>query len=147
MQYSVLFLAALAATTTLAAPTKGSKTDCAKPAAELRVEFNNPGTELATQETFKPGQREETVVRNPGPYTKVELLVGDPEKKGDNRCQLLALGEGCTVIPAKRDSIECSTFRDDGLGPWTFKETMVGKLICNEALEVACTAPVAPVGR
>ncbi|KAI4282140.1 MAG: hypothetical protein L6R35_005479, partial [Caloplaca aegaea] len=147
MQYSVLFLAALAATTTLAAPTKGSKTGCdnkntpaeAKPAGIFKVELSNEASELGRQLDFTPGHREEKKAPG-GLFTKVEVGFADSEKKGDNRCQLFD-NDGKPII-AVRDHKKTTTFSDDGNGAWTFeneKEIEVKTIICDPTFEVVLT--------
>ncbi|KAI4117674.1 MAG: hypothetical protein LQ341_007655 [Variospora aurantia] len=183
MQYSVIFLAALAATTALAAPTKGSKTDWdnkitpakaksdnyinlkvndsankitppktesadqsnvklndsankntpaeAKPAGKFNVELSD-GAEDGRQQEFTSGQREEQNARDPGPWIMVEVGVGARVEKGDNRCQLFD-HDGKALI-AVRAGKQTTTFSDDGFGPWTFKETLVGRINCDPEL-------------
>ncbi|KAI9775865.1 MAG: hypothetical protein M1839_000739 [Geoglossum umbratile] len=126
MQYSSIFLAALAVTSAIAAPLGSTSPD-----NEIRVILSNQATELGTQTTFTEGQREQQrPVGSSGPYKTVELNLGKGVKKQDLRCQVLD-DQGKPIVLTRGANTDI-TFGDGGKGEWTFnKESTVSSIICD----------------
>ncbi|KAL8648444.1 MAG: hypothetical protein Q9210_004984 [Variospora velana] len=106
-------------------------------AARIHVKLSD-SAEFGIQRFFPLGQRQEMVV-NSGPFTTVEVIVGDFVEKQDYRCQVL--DEDDKAIHAVRGANRDTTFSDAGKGEWTFeKESVVGKVICDPAFKAAPAA-------
>ncbi|KAF2875112.1 hypothetical protein BDV95DRAFT_308729 [Massariosphaeria phaeospora] len=136
MQYSTIFLSALAAATTLAAPTPSYHSHASDP---IRVTLSNQATELGIQRTFAEGSRQQKST-NAGPFKTVELNVDNAQKK-DLRCQLLDKnGQAVVVIRGENTDI---TFADGGKGKWTFRDgaVEVKKIVCDPAFVKGTGAP------
>ncbi|KAL8790742.1 MAG: hypothetical protein Q9195_006220 [Heterodermia aff. obscurata] len=126
MQYSSLFLAALASSGSLAAP-------WTKPSADtsLRVILSNQATETGSQTVLTSGSRQHArPVGSTGPFQTVELNVGAGVQDQDYRCQIL--DEAGKPIVIQRGANTDITFSDADKGEWTFRhESSVSKIICD----------------
>ncbi|CAF9925915.1 MAG: hypothetical protein HETSPECPRED_006205 [Heterodermia speciosa] len=126
MQYSSLFLAALASSGTLAAPWP-------KPAADtsLRVILSNQATETGSQTVLNSGSRQQAPpVGSTGPFQTVELVVGAGVQNQDYRCQIL--DDAGNPIVIQRGANTDITFADGDKGEWTFRhESSVSQIICD----------------
>ena len=130
MQYSSLFLAALASSGTLATPLKAPRTNSVSDTS-LRVILSNQATELGSQTVLTSGSRQHArPVGSSGPFHTVELSVGAGVKDQDYRCQILDHAGKPIVI--KRGANTDITFSDADKGEWTFRhQSHVSKIICD----------------
>ena len=105
----------------------------------VSVRLSNQGAELGTTTDFPdPSEQraESKPVGSTGPYTSVEIIVGELVKKQDIRCQLKDM-HGADVV-AKRGANVDTTFSDADKGEWTFKvESVVDNIICDPAFKAA----------
>ncbi|KAF2010834.1 hypothetical protein BU24DRAFT_427034 [Aaosphaeria arxii CBS 175.79] len=129
MQFSTLFLAALSATGSLAAPlqSRGASN-------EVRVALSNQAIELGVQNTFVDGKRDVKTPSSSGPFQTVELRLGPKVKNPNLRCQIRdQQNKPITVVRGANVDI---TFADGGKGPWTLKKTAkVSSIICDPAFK------------
>ena len=126
MQYSSLFLAALASSGTLAVPYTKYSAD-----TSLRVILSNQATETGSQTVLTSGKRQQAPpVGSTGPFQTVELSVGAGVQDQGYRCQILDHDGKPIVI--KRGANTDITFSDADKGEWTFRhESSVSKIICD----------------
>ncbi|KAL8727127.1 MAG: hypothetical protein Q9166_006260 [cf. Caloplaca sp. 2 TL-2023] len=125
MQYSSVFLAALAATTTLAAP-------WTKPSVDNKLQVVLSGPHVSPVENvFPEGQRDAQRPSRDGPFEFVELSVGKNVQNQAYRCQIL--DHAGKPIVLQRGANTDITFADGDNGRWTFraKATKVSKVICD----------------
>ena len=108
-------------------------------AAKVSVRLSNQGAELGTTTDFPDPSHmrvESAPVGSTGPYTSVEIIVGQLVKKQDIRCQLKGM-HGMDVV-ATRGANTDTTFSDADKGEWTFKaESVVERIICDPAFKAA----------
>ncbi len=133
MQYSTIFLSALAVTGALAAPRHRSYGNSAD---SVTVRLENRGLELESGTPFDGTQREsKSPIGSSGPYKTVELKLGPDVRQKDLRCQVL--DESNNPIVVVRGGNPDTTFADGDKGEWTFKNgaTEVSKIICNPAFK------------
>ncbi|KAL8784493.1 MAG: hypothetical protein Q9213_003930 [Squamulea squamosa] len=125
MQYSSVFLAALAATTAFAAPWQQSSID-----DKLQVVLSGPGVSPA-QSLLPAGNRVAQQASQPGPFSFVELRVGKNVQNKDYRCQIL--DQAGKPIVVQRGANTDITFADGGKGKWTFRNqaSQVSQVICD----------------
>jgi len=126
MQYTSMFLAALAATNAIAAPLIARTLD-----NTITVVLSNQATETGSQTVFAEGQREEgSPIGSKGPFQTVELRLGKDVQRQDLRCKILDdQGDAIVVIRGPNTDI---TFADGGKREWTFrKESIVSEIICD----------------
>lgn len=107
--------------------------------SKVSVRLTNQGAELGTTTDF-PDPSDMKLKSDPvgskGPYTNVEIIVGELVKKQDIRCQLNNR-HGMPIV-AKRNANVDTTFSDADKGEWTFKaESEVDKIICDPAFKAA----------
>ncbi|KAL5330504.1 hypothetical protein ACEPPN_000021 [Leptodophora sp. 'Broadleaf-Isolate-01'] len=133
MQYSTIFLSALAATGALAAPTRRSNGNSDN---SITVILQNQNLEIGSQTQFAQGQRQaKSPVGSSGPFTTVELSLGLDVKQKDLRCQVLDKSNNPIVV-VRGQNVDI-TFSDGDKGEWTFKNgaTEVSKIICDPAFK------------
>ncbi|KAL8924407.1 MAG: hypothetical protein Q9172_002709 [Xanthocarpia lactea] len=126
MQYTSIFLAALAATTTLAAPRNPSSTN-----NKLQVILTGPTIPPSTT-ILHAGKRisQPPSSSSTGPFTTVELLVGPAIQNQAYRCQILDQSSKPIII--QRGPNTDTTFADGDAGKWTLKTpSTVSKIICD----------------
>ncbi|CAO1603756.1 hypothetical protein XANCAGTX0491_007334 [Xanthoria calcicola] len=128
MQYTSIFFAALAATTTLAAPWTTPSHD-----NKLQVTLSGPHTTPA-QKHFPESPRTAKHPSSNGLFTFVELHVGKDVPNQATRCQILDQASKPIVI--QRGNNTDITFGDGGKGKWTIRgeeATKVSQIICDPA--------------
>lgn len=133
MQYSTIFLSALAATGALAAPTHRPNDNFDN---SITVILQNQNLEIGSQTQFAEGQRQaKSPVGSSGPFTTVELSLGPDVKQKDLRCQVLDKNNDPIVV-VRGQNVDI-TFADGDKGEWTFKSgaTKVSKIICDPAFK------------
>ncbi|KAL8906014.1 MAG: hypothetical protein Q9171_006441 [Xanthocarpia ochracea] len=126
MQYTSIFLAALAATTTFAAPGIPASIN-----NKLQVILSGPAVSPSTN-IFRAGKRIEQRPSQNGPFTFVELRVGQNVQNQAYRCQILDSANAPIII--QRGANTDITFADGDKGKWTFKNpagSTVSKIICD----------------
>jgi hypothetical protein len=131
MQYSTIFLSALAATGALAAPTRRSNNNFDN---SVTVILQNQNPEIGSQTQFAEGQRQaKSPVGSSGPFTTVELSLGLDVKQKGLRCQVLDNNNNPIVV-VRGQAVDI-TFADGDLGEWTFQNgaTEVNTIICDPA--------------
>ncbi|KAL8855899.1 MAG: hypothetical protein Q9178_007464 [Gyalolechia marmorata] len=128
MQYTSIFLAALAATTTLAAPGNPASSLNNK----LQVILSGPSVHPSTN-ILRAGKRIEqppSPNNNNGPFSTVELVVGANVQNQAYRCQILDPASKPLII--QRGANTDTTFADGDAGKWTLKSpSAVSKIICD----------------
>ena len=125
MQYTSIFLAALAATTTLAAPRNPISTN-----NKLQVILSGPAVQPSTN-ILRAGKRiSQPPSSSTGPFITVELRVGANVQKQDYRCQILDQAQKPIII--QRGANTDTTFADGDKGAWTIKNpSTVSAIICD----------------
>ncbi|PSN65890.1 hypothetical protein BS50DRAFT_574383 [Corynespora cassiicola Philippines] len=123
MQYSAIFLSALAATGVIAAPTRRQKNSA------IIVSLQSSTTGSQTQ--FNEGIRQEKKpIASSGPFDQVTLLLDETVEQQDLRCQLL--DEQRNPIQLRRNNNIDVTFAKGD--PWEFvneDQTSVSSIICD----------------
>lgn len=140
MQYSTLFLSALAATGALAAPMPQSAGD-----NSITVFLSNQSPEIGSQTRFVDGQRQsKSPVGSSGPFTVVELRLGPAVQNPALRCQILDKNNAPIVV-VRNGNVD-TTFADGDAGEWNIQKgaTEVSKIICDPAFVKASAAPTTP---
>ncbi|KAL8756938.1 MAG: hypothetical protein Q9199_002581 [Rusavskia elegans] len=125
MHYTSIFLAALSATTTLAAPSQGPPHD-----NKLQVTLNGPHTSPA-KNTFPEFPRTAQQPSPNGPLNSVELHVGKSVRNPASRCQILdTAGKPIVLQRGPKTDI---TFADGDKGKWTFRDqsSKISQIICD----------------
>ncbi|PVH72171.1 hypothetical protein DL98DRAFT_520629 [Cadophora sp. DSE1049] len=133
MQYSTIFLSALAATGALAVPTRRPNNNFD---SSITVILQNQNLEIGSQTQFAEGQRQaKSPVGSSGPFTTVELSLGPDVKQKDLRCQVLDKSNKPIVV-VRGQNVDI-TFADGDKGEWTFKNgaTEVNTIICDPAFK------------
>jgi len=132
MQYSSLFLAALSATGSLAAPMpQTSNSDDNSITVTLQSQATESGaglffSEAALPQTLTPSQ--------PGPFETLSVTVGANVDPQTLRCQ--ALDDMNKPIVGLRGENVDITFSDAGKGEWTFrKPSVVSAVVCDPAFQ------------
>lgn len=124
MQYSSIFLAALAATSTLASPWTRPSAD-----NEIRVVLSD-----RVQNVFPEGKRSMQHPSRSGPFKTVELRVGKNLENQALRCQVL--DHARKPITVLRGANKDITFADGDKGKWTFQNpSKVSMIICDPAFK------------
>ncbi|KAL9016094.1 MAG: hypothetical protein Q9180_008822 [Flavoplaca navasiana] len=126
MQYSSVFLAALAATTALAAPWKHQTP------TDNNLEVTLSGASSSAVTTSLPESPETTVQpSSTGPFTYVALRVGQGVRNQASRCQIL--NEAGNPIVIQRGANTDITFADGGKGLWKFRDgaSLVSSISCS----------------
>ena len=126
MQYTSVFLAALAATTTLAAPWKHQTP------TDNNLEVTISGGSSSAVTTSLPGSPETTIQpSSTGPFTYVALRVGQGVSNQASRCQIL--NEAGNPIVIQRGANTDITFADGGKGLWKFRDgaSLVSSISCS----------------
>ncbi|ORY11131.1 hypothetical protein BCR34DRAFT_565731 [Clohesyomyces aquaticus] len=137
MQYSTLFLSALAATGALAVPTPQFAGD-----SSITVVLENQAIEVGSQTQFLDGMRQaKPPVGSSGPFATVELRLGPNVKKAGLRCQVL--DNNNVPITVVRGANVDITFADGDKGLWTFQNgaTEVSQIICDPAFVQGAKPP------
>ncbi|KAL8798301.1 MAG: hypothetical protein Q9182_006774 [Xanthomendoza sp. 2 TL-2023] len=126
MQHSSILLAAIAATTALAAPSAFDN--------KLEVTLSGPQVSSA-KNTFPEFSRAAQNPSNTGPFNFVELRVGAAIRNPKSRCQILDHA-GKPIVVKRGNNIDI-TFGDGGKGKWTFRDqpSKVSKVICDPAFK------------
>lgn len=141
MQFTTLLLAALSATTTLAAPRATRRqTD-----NTLRVILSNQRIELGSQTVFSGDIRSQRApIGSRGPFQTVELVVGKDVINQAHRCQILdEQNEPITITRGANTDI---TFADGNAGLWTLaREANVSQIICDPTFVSGSAAVSAPI--
>jgi len=133
MQYSTIFLSALATAGALAAPTRRPNDNFDN---SITIILQNQNPEIGSQTQFTEGQRQaRSPVGSSGPFTTVELSLGPDVKQKDLRCQVLDKKNDPIVVV--RDQNVDITFADGDQGKWTFKNgaAEVSKIVCDLAFK------------
>ena len=105
-------------------------------AAKVGVRLSGPSELATTTEFADPSHMrvEGVPVGSTGPYTSVEIIVGELVKKQDIRCGLK--GMHGKDIYAKRGTNLDKTFSDAEKGEWIFeKESVVETIVCDPAFK------------
>ncbi|KAI4266208.1 MAG: hypothetical protein L6R38_008888 [Xanthoria sp. 2 TBL-2021] len=125
MHYTSIFLAALSATITFAAPSQDPPLD-----NKLQVTLNGPQTSPA-KNTFSEFPRTAQHPSSNGPFTSVELHVGKSVRNPASRCQIL--DQASKPIVLQRGPNTDITFADGNKGKWTFRDqsSKVSQIICD----------------
>ena len=128
MQYLTIFLAALAASGAMALPQSNIN-------ADRSVEVILRGDEVKDKSIhFRREPRNDPVSSSSiaqGPYTEVELVLGDDVRNEDLRCQILDNDDEPIVV--LRGANTDVTFSDGGNGPWKFRTpSLVGRVTCDQ---------------
>ena len=111
-------------------------------AFDVTVILQNQGIELGSQTVFEAfdGQEELTPRGSSGPYTTVELQVGELVDPQSLRCQILDR-QGRAIEVVRGGNVD-TTFADGDAGLWTFvRQSRVSNIIC-DADFVADPTPV-----
>ena len=126
MQYSVVFLCAMAATGSLAAPQSVQFDD------SINVMLQNQAIELGSGTSFVEGARDvKSPVGSSGPFETVELSLGPDVSQQTLRCQILD-GDDEPIVVVRGENVE-TTFADGDGGPWTLRDgaQVVESIICD----------------
>jgi hypothetical protein len=130
MQYSTLFLAALSATGSLAAPMK-------RQSADLSIIVTLATQEIASTLSFDASALpQELDAIATGPFDTFTLSVGADVDPQTLRCQAID-DSGNPLVATRGENVDV-TFSDGGKDEWTFPETsIVSKVICDPAFQQA----------
>ncbi|KAL8992367.1 MAG: hypothetical protein Q9169_007153 [Polycauliona sp. 2 TL-2023] len=126
MQYTSVIIAALAATTTLAAPWQSRISTDNKLEVTLSGHGISPAKNIFHQSpatTKKPSPA--------GPFDTVSLRVGKGVSNQASRCKIF--NEAGNAIVVQRGANTDITFADGGKGPWKFRDgpTKVSNITCS----------------
>ncbi|KAF2651153.1 hypothetical protein K491DRAFT_761267 [Lophiostoma macrostomum CBS 122681] len=128
MQYSSLFLAALSATGTLAAP---MGTAIAAGNHSIQVLLQNQATESGAGISFTEGALPQQLSPSQfGPFETLLLTLGADVNPQTLRCKAID-DLGNPIVGLRGENVDI-TFGDGGNGAWTFrKPTIVSSVICD----------------
>lgn len=130
MQYSIVFMSAMAATASLAAPQSVQFDN------SINVILQNQAIELGSGTTFVEGEREvKSPVGSSGPFETVELSLGPDVEQQNLRCQILDDDDEPIVV--FRDPNTDTTFADADGGPWMLRDgaQVVKTIVCDPEFE------------
>jgi len=128
MQYSTIFLSAMAATGSLAAPAPQS----VQGDNSISVILQNQAIELGSGTSFVEGDRQEkSPTGSSGPFKTVELSLGPDVEQQDLRCQILDCNNEPIVV-VRGENVD-TTFADGNGGPWTLQDgaQIVDTIVCD----------------
>lgn len=128
MQYSTLFLSALAASSAMAAPQGRSSAN-----KQVRVILSDLA-ETGSQTVFNEAPHVSGRPTQSGPFKTVEIAVGSGITNQALRCQVLD-DKSQPIIGVRGAAVDI-TFGDAGKGAWTFRApSLVSAIVCDDGFK------------